>query len=307
MRDHLKTTIFAALVVAVFAFPATAADKITIGYGFTSDTLTAHVAAEEKIFQKHGIEPTLKPIRGASNMIAGVVSDNLQVIMSNPVQFLTAVHGGIDLMVLAGGATVNRANDNVALLVHSDFNYALPSDLIGKKIGVTGFNSGTYFVIKRWLRQKGIDDTKIQFVEGSVPRMGDLLKSKRVDAVTSIEPFTSRIRRDGFGKLAEKYYTESLPDDQANIFWAATRKWITANPSIAKRYRAALVEAAAFIEKNPARAREIEKAKFRGNKFSLPNSSIVVKEGILKTFYQMGVEIGHFSRPVDFSKLIYKE
>ena len=226
--------------------------------------------------------------------------------MSNQAQLLTGVNGGLDLVVVAGGARTTKGNDPLGLVLRSDIPYFQPSDLIGKKIAAAGFDSGTYLMLRAWLKLKNVDAKKIDFVEASVPAMGDMLKARTVDGVTGIEPFLSKMLADGSGKLVAKFLTEVLPDQPA-IFWVSSRPYIEQHPDVIKAFRASLKDGAAYIHEHPDEARALEKKAFGSNKATLPNSNDTVTPEDLEAYYKIGHELGLYDKPIDMRSLIYRE
>jgi NitT/TauT family transport system substrate-binding protein len=307
MRGLVKTALSAACAAILLALPARAeTTKIAIGYGFTSDTLSAFMAKEAGIFEKHGLDATLTPVNGASNLMAGLFAGSMQFIMSNQTQLLTGVNGGLDLMEVAGGARTTVANDPIGLVMRPGVKYSEPADLVGKKIAVAGFDSGTYMLLRAWLVMKHVDAKQVDFVEGGMPNMGDLLKSEKVDGVTTVEPFLSKMVNDGVGRLVAKYYTEVLPDQPA-IFWVSTRQYVAAHPDVVKAFRESLKEGAVYIHAHPDEARAVEKKVFGSNKPNLPNSNDTVSPADLEAYLKIGTDLGLYDKPIDVSKLIYHE
>jgi NitT/TauT family transport system substrate-binding protein len=303
--NRFVTAVLAAAAFAGLAIPANAGTPIAVGRGNTSDTLPVLVAASEGIFAKNGLDVTVTAVPSPSGLLAGLFSGQFQFIMSNQVQMLTGVNGGMDLVVAAGGPRTNKENDPIALMVRSDVDYKGPEDLIGKKVAVAGLDSGTYFVLRKWLATKGVDYQKIDFVEGAMPKLGDMLKSKQVEFAAGVEPFVGLIVKDGIGRVAAKYYTEVIADQPA-IFWAATREWATAHQDVIDAFRKSIQEAKAFIAANPDKAREVEKATFGANKPNLPNPDDSITPADLEVYYQIGKEIGVYDKPIDTSTLILK-
>lgn len=276
---------------------------VKIGYGMTSDTLAVHVAKQEGIFERHGIDATVMPVAGGSSLNAGLVAGSLQMIMSNPAALLNAVNGGLDLVVVAGGPRMDAASDPIALLMRSDVAYAAPADLRGKKIAVPSFDSGMYFVLQKWLRMKGVEAREIEFVESGMAQMGSLLRSKKVDAVIAAEPFLTQIVSDGFGRLTAQYYTEVVPE-QPTLFWAATGEWARRNPAAVQALQASMHEAAQFIAAHPEQAAALEKSVFKTHRAKLPNTNTSVTAADLEIYYRIGKELGLYHRQIDVATLI---
>ena len=72
-------------------------------------------------------------------------------------------------------------------------------------VGVPGIGGFLDVVLRKWLKDNGVDTNKVQFVEIVLPQTGDALKSGSVDAVASVDPFFSRALETGAGVLAGDY------------------------------------------------------------------------------------------------------
>ncbi len=292
------------LALSVLTAPAQAEPtKLAIGHGFTSEAVSIYVAKNEGIFAKHNIDATITPFGSPQTMMSGLFAGNLQIIMSTQAQFLTAVNGGLDFVVIAGGSRSNRSNDPIGLMLRPDVPYSSPADLKGLTIGVPGFNSGTFLVLKEWLSTKGVAPSSINFVEVAMPNENDLLKGKKVDGVLTAEPFRTEILSSGSGKLVSKYYTEVIPDQPA-IFWISTRAWAAKNPAIIAEFRQSLTDAAKWVAANPAPTRDIEKQAFGASQPDAPNFNTTVTAADLQAYYAIGKKLGVFDKTIDVKTLI---
>jgi NitT/TauT family transport system substrate-binding protein len=295
-----------ALIINVPAAPANAdPTKLTIGHGFTSDVVSIYVAKNEGMFAKHGIDATLTPIANPQNLLTGLFAGNLQIIMSNTVQFLTAINGGLDFVVIAGGNRMNPSNDPIGLVLRPDAKYASPADLKGLTIAVPGFNSGTFMLLKEWLATKHVPADQINFVESSMPSEGDLIKGHKVDGVLTAEPFRTQIVGSGTGKLVAKFYTEVIPDQPAT-FWVATRAWAQANPQLVAAFRASLADASAWIPTHLDETKTIEQQAFGTSEGQMPMFNPTVTSKDLAAIYTIGKQLGMFTKPIDVNTLIVR-
>jgi NitT/TauT family transport system substrate-binding protein len=297
-------TFLAGAVLALTAQTARAdMTKIAIGTGFSSDTLAMHMAKQAGIFEKNGLDATVKSINGASTLMSGLFAGDLQFIFSNQAQLLNGVNGGLDLLVVAGGAITTRENDPIGLVLRTDVPYAKPADLVGKKIGTAGFDSGTYMLFRAWLEMKGVDYQKVDLVESPVPNMEDLLRAHQVDGVTAVDPFLTKMVKDGVGRVAEKYYTDVLAT-QPSIFWVSSRQYVGAHADVVRAFQVSLQQGAAYVHAHPDEARALELKLFNSNKPALPNDNPTVTAADLQAYYDIGKKLGMYTKPIDCGKLI---
>ena len=255
-----RRTLLAALtaVPACAALPARAQTETRIVFGYTAvaDFASVFVAAEEGYFKKRHLDVELKFIPLNSTIPAALQSDSLQIGGPTPSVFLQAVDGGLDLVLVAGGGLTSKTMTNFGLVARAGSGIRSPQDCVGKKIGVPGLGAFLHVTFRAWLKDRGVDYRKVNFVEASFPQHGDLLRSGSVDAVVTADPFMSRITDSGAGYVAS-YYSTFLPEGNHTIVHAAKREWVAKNPDAARAFREAVQEAGAFIEqpKNDTRVR----------------------------------------------------
>jgi NitT/TauT family transport system substrate-binding protein len=277
--------------------------KLTITHGISSQALAAYIAQQEGIFQKHDIDASLTPVGVPQNMLAGLFAGSAQIIMTNASQMLTAVNGGLDFVVIAGGSRANPSNDPAGLMLRNDIRYTTPSDLKGLTIGVPGFNSSSLMVFKQWLVDKRVEEQQINFVEALSPQMSVLLKGKQLDGVLAVEPYVSAIVKDGTGKLAARYFSEVIPNRTSEL-WVSTRAWANRNPGLITAFRQSLDEAAKFIAANPGKARLLEEKVFGTAEKDLPTFDLKVVPQDLAAIYQIGKRLGVYDKDIDVTKLV---
>ena len=248
-------------LAAVAAFGSTGlaraqGTRIVFGYTAVTDFASVFVAKEEGFFDKRKLEVELKFVPLNSTIPAAVQADSLQIGGPTPSVFLQSVDGGLDHVVLAGGGQTSKAITGFGLVARAGSGIRRAADCVGRKIGVPGLGAFLHVTFRGWLKQSGVDYTKVQFVEAAFPQHGDLLRGGSIDAVVTADPFMSRITDSGAGYVAS-YYSTFLPDGQPTIVYAARRDWVAKNAAAARAFREAIAEAAAFMGKpgNDAKVR----------------------------------------------------
>jgi len=255
-RRPLLSAIAAASAAAALPAFAQSNPKIVFGYTAVTDFASAFVAAEEGYFKKRNLDVELKFIPLNSTIPAALQSDSLQIGGPTPSVFLQAVDGGLDLVLVAGGGLTSKTITGFGLVARAGSGIKSAQDCVGKKIGVPGLGAFLHVTFRAWLKDSGVDYRKVNFVEAAFPQHADLLRGGSVDAVVSADPFMSRITESGAGYVAS-YYSTFLPENNQTIVHAAKRDWVAKNPTAARAFREALVEAAAFMQqpKNDAKVR----------------------------------------------------
>jgi NitT/TauT family transport system substrate-binding protein len=255
-RRTLLATLVAGAACTALPVRAQSATKIVFGYTAVVDFASVFVAAEEGYFSKRQLDVELKFIPLNSTIPAALQSDSLQIGGPTPSVFLQAVDGGLDLVLVSGGGLTSKTVTGFGLVARAGSGIRGPQDCVGKKIGVPGIGAFLHVTFRAWLKDKGVDYRKVNFVEAAFPQHGDLLRGGSVDAVVTADPFMSRITESGAGYVAS-YYSTFLPEGNHTIVHAAKREWVAKNANAARAFREAIQEAGAFMEqpKNDAKVR----------------------------------------------------
>lgn len=237
--------------LAVFSVSPVMADKIHIGCTSSADCGTAMIAADNGIFEKHGIDVEMTRIALNSNIPPALLSNSLEVGGTTSSVFLQAVDGGLDLVALAGASRMHEATNMATLaLVRDGVVIEKAQDFIGKKVGVPGFGAYIHILFNRYLMSNGVDPADVNMVETTFPSMPDVLRTGAVDAVLTGGPTVQRILSAGYGHEGPHFIAE-LGGSAPIIFYAATRAWAEKNPETVTRFRAAISEAAELAASDP--------------------------------------------------------
>jgi NitT/TauT family transport system substrate-binding protein len=244
------------LFIAAVGAPVHAALPIQVGYTNTVSCAGLFIGVDQGLFARRGLDVHLTLIALNSTIPAALVGDSVQIGAATPSVMLQAVDGGLDLVVIAGGAVNDVHRVTGGALARPGLIIRTAKDFEGKRVGVPGLGAYMHVMFRRWLVQHGADDRKVNFVEVPLAQEGDILRSGNVDAVVSGEPYFNRIIQSGTGYLVAPFFTE-LPDGLSMIYFTSTRQWARAHPAAVEAFAAALEEARAFLIAQPAKARAI--------------------------------------------------
>jgi NitT/TauT family transport system substrate-binding protein len=298
-------SVLTALYLSILGLAPAAAEptKVAIGYPPATDFLAAYVAKEKGIFEKHNIDATMVKIPVVNNIPSAVVSGSIQIGMTTIPTLLQAVDGGLNLQMVAGAARHTKEHPIISLMARSDIKYEKPSDLIGKTVGVPGINSVIDVMFRKWLLNNKIPLDKVKVVEGPLPQLPDMLKSKSVDYVAIVEPLRTRIVATHIGTLAAQYFAEVNPDVLVSG-WLASSDWVKKNPEAVKNFRVSIDEGLDFIRKNPEEAKAIEKKYIGYNTTSFPAFDNKVQPKDFTFFLNVGKELKLYRSQLDPKKII---
>jgi NitT/TauT family transport system substrate-binding protein len=252
LKRTLSLVAAAIAVVTLFAAPgAWAQTKLTVAYSPSVDFVSVYVARERGLFAKHGLDVTLTPML-SSLIPAALASGSIQVGMPTTPVALASIDAGLDHVIVAGAAVTDPVTmKDVGIVVRPGSGIRTPADLQGKKVGVPGVGALLHVLAKQWMTLKGVDPSKVNFVEVSLPTMGDVLRGGTVDAVLSVDPITSRMLAANTGTMLAPIFVD-LPAGTSTIVFTTSRDWAKSNPKLLAGFRDAVAEAMDFVAKNPA-------------------------------------------------------
>lgn len=257
MTQRLSGRLTGVAVAAALLAPATgwAQTKVTLLDSNIINYLPAYVAVDQGIFEHHGLTVDRTVIQNASYTTTALFSGSGQVGTLSPIPLIQASAGGLGLVAVAASDTVPSPIHS-GVVVREDSPIKAARDLVGKKVAVAGINGALHVLTRKWLIDSGVDESKVTFVELSFSTMADALRSGQVDAVTSIDPFLTRIVEARAGHSIFDLLN-STPPGTASAFYTCTADWAKAHPDAVKAFRASLEEAGRFIAEHPDQAREI--------------------------------------------------
>ncbi len=166
-----------------------------------------------------------------------------------------------------------------------------------------GINSVIDVMLRKWLINNKVPINKVKIIEAPLPQLPNVLNSGNIDYVAIVEPFRTKIVATHSGTIAAEYFAEVNPDVLVSC-WIAGGEWADKNPQVVKNFRAAIDEGLAFIRKNPAEARKIEKKYIHYNSPSFPTFNNKARPEDLTFFLKLGDELHLYRNKLDPKKLV---
>jgi NitT/TauT family transport system substrate-binding protein len=210
------------------------------------------------LFKKYGIDAQIQAIRsgGGATILAGIVGKALDVGESDVIGIASAYEHGVPITLLAP-SYMFRTGDLTSVIItgrNSSINTA--KDLNGKTIGVTSLGGVGRLLTTKWLQTNGADLTTIKFVEVPQISMAAALARGTIAAAQDGEPNVTAAGDDV--RVLASTYAAVGKQVQATA-WCASPDWVRANPESAKRFAAAIHDAAVWADdpRNHARSAAI--------------------------------------------------
>lgn len=252
-RRTLVTTGAAALgLTALSRVPARAADVVRIGVPTKTyyPTIIAETAIRQKLFEKEGIQAELTIYRGGAEGYEALAAGAADMIMNSASSVAAGIPKGVLAKCVAGTAL---GYYGWHLVVKTDSPIKDPSELAGKKVGITSAGSGTD-ILALWTQA----DRKIQFTRvplgggGLVPN----LISGNIDATVLYSPLTYKMFQEKQARSLTDFGTAVPP--HLTGAWMSLDKFIKDKPQVVQKTLNALYGGVAFLQNPKNRAEAIK-------------------------------------------------
>jgi NitT/TauT family transport system substrate-binding protein len=213
---------------------------ITVGILPIADLAPLYHGIEAGYFEEEGLDVTTEIGQGGAALVPAVVSGEYQLAFGNYVSLMLARQNGVDVQIVAnvvnGADTEDRGTN--ALLVAPDSGIAGVEDLAGKTFAVTTLENVGEVNIRTTLREAGVDDDDIEFVELPFPDMNAAVESGEVDVAWQAEPFVTLGEKAGLVNIADPMYATTPSMPLAGLF--ASGAWIEENPDLVEAFDRAM-------------------------------------------------------------------
>jgi NitT/TauT family transport system substrate-binding protein len=246
----MKRIIALSLLLSIMSSNVIAATlpKLRVGYVPEPAHGLYFVAKEKGYFKEEGVDVELFQFASASEGVAAVKAEKLDVGTFGTTAPLLFISKGSEFtfiggMMIGGQAIITRP-ERLAELSGKDLKVYK-----GKKIGLVKLSTGDV-VFKGALKKAGIDVKKdLTFVEfGSAAAVVEAVKKGAVDAGLVWPPHFSLAEKNSGLKVAH-YISEFYPNYTCCRIFAHTSK-IKADPETYKKFLAALIRAYRFYKTN---------------------------------------------------------
>jgi NitT/TauT family transport system substrate-binding protein len=245
------------IVLTLAKMPATAQQPAPLKIGVLKmAALTNPWTAERAgIFQKSGLDVTSVEFRTGNEVIAAHRGGAVDIFLAIPGTAMTAVERGFDLVAIAQNEVAKtKGPDTGSVEVLKDSPYQNLQDLAGKKIAVSALHSQKTVAMQVVFKKAGVDLDRLQLVEIPFPSQVDALRSHQVDAIDTVDPYTTQLIASGVGRVVAWDYADSIPEQPLGA-WFASSKYVKANPDIVRRFNDSIKESIDYMMADPQRAR----------------------------------------------------
>lgn len=257
MNQPIRLACLVLLSVISLIGGVNAQDKVRMGLSSVSGLHSAVWVAEQKgLFRKHGIDvEVIVTGQGGTAGISALLANDIQMVNSaGDVLVAAALRGGDTVMV---ASVVNKGLQR--LITKPEIK--TPSDLKGKRVGVTRIGAVSHSVLLMMLQRWKMTVNDVQVLQlGSSPNMLASLDKGGVDSAVLTIPSMFVAEDRGYRVLLDMADTDIY---YLHTMVATTRQYIKGNRDKVLRFLRGYVEGIAYVKQNKKESLEIVKKKLR--------------------------------------------
>ena len=215
------------------------------------------VAKQRGIFERNGLDVTLVEFRSGNEAISAHRGGSVDIVLAIPGTAMTAAERGFDLVAVAQNEVAQKQSPDTGSIQVLEGFWSLEqlADLAGKKIAVSGLHSQKTVSMQTVFRKAGVDPAKLQLVEIPFPSQFDALKSKQVDAVNTVDPYTTQLLASGLGRVIAWDYVDAIPEQPLGA-WFATSAFAKSNADVVERFNKSIKDSIDYMRADSERARK---------------------------------------------------
>lgn len=250
MKAKIITTILVILVLMALAFilqngakrKSMVLDKVIINALETGNDLQVHIAQEKGFFRDVGLDVELKTFEVGRVGGQDLINGNSNFATMSDFSYIALLANNSQDPNLKVVASIVKTK-LLELLARTDRDISKPEDLVGKKVGVTEFTAGHFF-LGTFLAENGLRLADVNLVFLSPSKLVDAIISGELDAVLTWEPNVYNIKQGLRGKVTGWLVEKKQP---TNILLVSRWDWLKDNSDLAEKFLQALLAAEEYI------------------------------------------------------------
>jgi NitT/TauT family transport system substrate-binding protein len=245
-----RTRIFAAAltVAAALAGPASAATSVAIGISGWTGFAPLTLAKEAGIFEKHGLDVTLKKVPQASRPLA-IASGDLQCAATTVETWIVWNANGVATRQIF---QLDKSYGADGIVARNDIKSV--ADLKGKSVASSAPGTSPYFLLAWVLEKNGMSTDDVTVVNLEPDAAAQAFLAGQNDAAVTYEPFISAVRdKPDQGHIIATTLDYPMVLDTVGC----TPDFLKANPDAAKALAESYFDALDMIKSDPQKSYEI--------------------------------------------------
>jgi NitT/TauT family transport system substrate-binding protein len=206
--------------------------------------------------------------------------------------------------------------DGSTVIVRKDLPAKSLKDLAGKVFAIPSKYSNQYLVIRKLMKDEGVDPGTVRFVELPPPDMPGALASKAIDAYFVGEPHAARAELDGSGRVL--YHAKDIWPHFISCVLVVTDKLIAERPAVVRDLVRGIAESGEWAETHRVEAAKVVSPYFRQDEslvryvLTQPPDRVSYRmltpgDDEMQRIADMAVEAGILERHLDVKGLVDRE
>jgi NitT/TauT family transport system substrate-binding protein len=203
--------------------------------------------------------------------------------------------------------------DGSTVMVRKDLPVKSLKDLKGRTFAIPSKYSNQSLVIRKLMRDEGVDPADIRFVEMPPPDMPGALASKAIDAYFVGEPHAARAELDGSGRVL--YHAKDIWPHFISCVLVVTEDLIEERPSVVRELVRGIAESGEWAENHRLDAAKLVSPYFRQDEklvryvLTQPPDRVSYRmltpgDDEMQRIADMGLEAGILERRLDVKDLV---
>lgn len=205
---------------------------------------SVYIAQQEGFFEANGLDVEIVSGGAPAQNVAMAVSGEADITTGSWGTAITSIAQGMPLKVISGNGYTSPDFATSGIVVPGDSPITSVADLVGKKVGIQGLNTGSEVPMFLAAKDAGIDPLSIERVEIASSGMATALEEGTIDAVLASSPFFNQLEASG-NRVISTPSKDFLPKAPVTV-WTVTESWLAENAEAAAGFNAAMTEADAF-------------------------------------------------------------
>src|ERR1044071_8248762 len=180
-------------------FNALALDSLRIAYSSVNPhALLVSMAEKRGLYAKYGLASTIIYVSGGSTVIQAMVSGDIDLGQLTGAPGVTADLRGADITYIA------MTDDRMGYQLATRRDVKSPSELKGKRLGISRFGSSADFGVRVLLKRIGVDPKDVSILQiGNEAERLAALKSGNIDGSVFNAPFGASAKKFNLNVLAD--------------------------------------------------------------------------------------------------------
>jgi NitT/TauT family transport system substrate-binding protein len=206
--------------------------------------------------------------------------------------------------------------DGSTVMVRKDLPATTLKDLAGRVFAIPSKYSNQYLVIRKLMKDQGVDPATIHFVEMAPPDMPGALAAKAIDAYFVGEPHAARAELDGSGRVL--YHAKDIWPRFISCVLVVTDRLIAERPAVVRDLVRGIAESGEWAETHRVDAAKVVSPYFRQDeklvryvltqpKDRVSYRMLTPRDDEMQRIADMALESGILERHLDVRGLVDRE